>query len=64
MRVLCRNCLIPMVEIMSFQPREKNRHDRYCKCPKCYRETKHVKVMNSEPPFGEYINKELRKVGR
>lgn len=53
-----------MVEIMSFQPGERNRHDRYCRCPKCYRETKHIKVMNSELSFGEYMNKELRKAGR
>ena len=61
---ICRNCLIPMAETMSFQPGERNRHDRYCKCPKCKRETKHIKIMNSELTFGEYINKELRKVGR
>ena len=53
-----------MVEIMSFQPKERNRHDRYCKCPKCKRETKRIKVMNSELSFGEYMNKELRKAGR
>ena len=62
--VICKNCLIPMVEIMSFQPGERNRHDRYFRCPKCYRETKHIKVMNSELSFGEYMNKELRKAGR
>lgn len=62
--VICKNCLIAMVETMSFQPKERNRHDRYCKCPKCKRETKHIKVMNSELSFGEYMNKELRKAGR
>lgn len=62
--VTCKKCLIPMVEVMSFQPNRKSRHDKYCRCPKCYRETNHVKVMNSELTFGEYINKELRKVGR
>lgn len=64
MKVICRNCLIPMVETISFQSNEKNRHDRYCKCPKCYKETKHIKVMNSELSLGEYMNKELRKAGR
>lgn len=53
-----------MVETMSFQPGERNRHDRYCKCPKCKRETKHIKVMNSELSFGEYMNKEIQKAGR
>lgn len=55
--VICKNCLIAMVEIMSFQPGERNRQ-------KCKRETKHIKVMNSELSFGEYMNKELRKAGR
>lgn len=64
MMTICRNCLIPMAETMSFQPGERNRLDRYCRCPKCYRETKHIKVMNSELSFGEYMNKELRKAGR
>lgn len=48
-----------MVEIMSFQPGERNRH--YCKCPKCKRETKHIKIMNSELTFGEYVSKEIAK---
>ena len=61
--VICKKCLILMVETMSFQPGERNRHE-YCKCPKCKRETKHIKVMNSELSFGEYMNKELRKAGR
>lgn len=54
--VICRNCLIPMVETMSFQQGERNRHDRYYKCPKCKRETKHIKIMNSEL--------EIQKAGR
>lgn len=57
--VICKNCLIAMVEIMSFQPGERNRH--YCKCPKCKRETKHIKIMNSELTFGEYVSKEIAK---
>ena len=58
--VICRNCLIPMVETMSFQPGER----KYCKCPKCKKETKHIKVMNSELTFGECISKEIQKAGR
>lgn len=53
-----------MVQAIGFRPNEKDRHDKYCRCPKCYRETKHYKVENSELSFGEYINKELRKAGR
>ena len=53
-----------MSEAMSFRPGERNRHDRYCKCPKCKRETKHIKIMNSELSFGEYMNKEIQKADR
>lgn len=53
-----------MSETISFKPGEKNRHDKYCRCPKCYRETKHIKIVNSELSFGECMNKELRKAGR
>ena len=49
-----------MVETMSFQPGER----KYCKCPKCKKETKHIKVMNSELTFGECISKEIQKAGR
>lgn len=61
--MVCKNCLIAMVETMSFQLGERNRHE-YCKCPKCKRETKHIKVMNSELTFGEYISKEIQKEGK
>lgn len=61
---MCDNCYIPMVSIISFQPNGNGRHDRYCKCPKCCRETKHIKVNNSELSFGEYMSKEIQKAGR
>lgn len=61
--MVCKKCLIPMVETMSFQSGERNRHG-YCKYPKCKRETKHIKIINSELSFGEYVNKELQKAGR
>mgnify|MGYP000241149868 CR=1 FL=1 len=64
MMIICKNCYIPMVQVIGFRPNEKDRHDKYCRCPKCYRETKHYKVENSELSFREYMNKELRKAGK
>ncbi len=53
-----------MSEAISFRPGERNRHDEYCRCPKCYRETKRTKIMNSELTFGEYMDKEIQKAGK
>ena len=56
--VICRTCNIPMRPVMSFS---KNKHEKFCKCPKCYCETKHVKLRDDELTFGEILHKELRK---
>ena len=61
---ICKSCFIPMIEVIGFRPNEKNKHDRFCRCPKCKRETKHIKIDNSELSFGEYIEREIRKAGR
>lgn len=61
---VCNNCYIPMVSIISFQPNRNGRHERFCKCPKCKVETKHIKVNDSDLSFREYTNREIRKVGR
>ena len=47
-----------MQPIMSFS---KDRHEKYNKCPRCYVETKHVKLRDDELTFGELLHKELMK---
>ena len=56
--VICRTCNIPMRPVMSFS---KNKHEKFNKCPKCYGETKHVKLRDDELTFGELLHKELMK---
>lgn len=56
--VVCRNCYVPMVNIMSFS---KDRHEKFCRCPKCKVETKHVKLYDSELSFAEVLHNEIEK---
>ena len=55
---ICKDCSIPMVEVMSFS---KDKHERFCRCPKCYGETKHQRIKDDELDFGEVLYKELHK---
>ena len=56
--IICKDCNTPMQPIMSFS---KDRHEKFNKCPKCYSETKHVKLRDDELTFGEVLHKELKK---
>ena len=56
--VICRTCNIPMQPVMSFS---KNKHEKFNRCPKCFGETKHVKLRDDELDFGELLHKELMK---
>ena len=47
-----------MQPVMSFS---KDKHEKFNKCPRCYGETKHVKLRDDELTFGEVLNKELKK---
>lgn len=53
---LCKNCWIPMVSVMSFS---KDKHEKFCRCPKCLGETKHTKINDSELDFGEVLHKKI-----
>ena len=56
----CINCGIPMIGVMSFS---KDKHERFCRCPKCYSESRHRRVNDDELDFGEYLNKEIKQKG-
>lgn len=49
---LCKKCYTPMVGVMSFS---KDKHEKFCRCPKCRGETKHISIKDSELNFGENI---------
>lgn len=52
--IVCKNCYIPMIAVLSFS---KDKHEKFCKCPKCYGETKHTRIRDNELNFGEVLYK-------
>ena len=56
--MICKDCYVPMIGVMSFS---KDNREKFCRCPKCFGETKHVKLRDNELTFGEVLHKELRK---
>ena len=55
---ICKDCNTTMQPVMSFS---KDKREKFNKCPKCYGETKHVKLRDNELDFGEVLHKELQK---
>ena len=55
---ICKDCYIPMVGVMSFS---KDKNEKFCRCPKCYEETKHKKLGDDELDFGEVLNIAIHK---
>ena len=47
-----------MVGVVSFS---NDKNEKFDRCPKCYGETKHVKLRDDELDFGELLYKELKK---
>lgn len=56
--VTCKKCYVPMIGVMSFS---KDRHEKYCRCPKCMNETKHHQIRNDDLSFGEVLNKVYKR---
>lgn len=52
----CRDCNTKMVGVMSFS---KDKHEKFCRCPSCYSETKHKKLDEKEISFGEVLHKAM-----
>lgn len=55
---LCRNCHVMMAGVMSFS---KDRHEKFCRCPGCYGETRHQRIRDEETDFREVLHKEYQK---
>ena len=55
---VCRTCSIPTQPVMSFP---KGMHEKFCRCPKSYEETKHKKLTDDELDFREVLHKEINK---
>lgn len=56
--IICRDCGIKMSNVMSFS---QDKHEKFCKCPKCYSETRHQKLKDNDLAFGEVLGKEIHK---
>ena len=56
--IICKDCYVPMIGVMSFS---KDKHEKFCRCPKCFCETKHRKLRDNELDFGKVLNKEIHK---
>lgn len=56
--VICKKCYLPMVGVMSFS---KDKHEKYCRCPKCKKETRHQKLKDEDLNFKEELNKVINK---
>ena len=54
----CMNCGNIMMGVMSFS---KGKHERFCRCPKCCSETRHIKINDNELGFGEILHREIKK---
>ena len=53
---MCRDCLVPMVGVMSFSQEKREKFNR---CPKCHSDTRHNKIKDNELSFGEVLNKAI-----
>ena len=56
--MICKDCYVPMIGVISFT---KDKREKFNKCPRCYGETKHVKLRDDELTFGEVLHNELKK---
>ena len=56
--LICKNCYIPMVGVISFS---KDKHEKFDRYPKCFGETKHKKLRDAELDFEEVLSRELHK---
>lgn len=54
----CKGYNIPIIDVISLT---KDSHEKFCKCPKCYSETKHRNIKDNELNFGEVLHKEFQK---
>lgn len=56
--MVCNQCYIPMKEVMSFS---KDKHERFCRCPKCKKETKKYPIMDNELTFDGYLEVVMKR---
>ena len=55
---ICKDYYVPMIGVMSFS---NDKHEKFCRCPRCRGETKHRILKDEELDFGEVLDKEIHK---
>lgn len=55
---ICKDCYVPMIDVMSFS---KDKHEKFCRCPRCRGETKYQTIRDDELSFGEVLSREIHK---
>ena len=56
--IICKDCYVLMLSVMSFS---KDKHEKFDRYPKCFGEIKHRKLTDDELDFGEILNKAIHK---
>ena len=56
--IICKDCYVPMIGVMSFS---NDKHEKFGRCPRCRGETKHRILKDEELDFGEVLDKEIHK---
>ena len=56
--IICKDCYVPMIGVMTFS---KDKHEKFDRYPKCFGETKHRKINDNELMFREVLDKEIHK---
>ena len=47
-----------MVGVMSFS---RDKHEKFCRCPRCSGETKRQKIRDDDLNFGEILDREIKR---
>ena len=55
--IICKTCNISMQPVMSFS---KDKREKFCRCSKCYEETKHKKLRDDDLEFREELSKAIK----
>lgn len=56
--MICKDCSIPMSIVFSFS---SDKHEKFCRCQKCFGESKHTKIKDDDLDFGEVLHKEMNR---
>lgn len=56
--MICKDCYIPMIGVMSSS---KEKHERFCRCPKCNLESKRTSIDEYDISFREVLYRTIER---